>query len=395
MNHGALPFIVLIAEEVPNAETAGGIILWRLLRHWPADRMVVLGPPPPPHAETLACDYRPFKPPITRLQFTRLASLVPPLSPFMPSGLPDIMYSGDAVVLSVMQTSAYYAAAASFARRHGLRMGLVVYDDPEEMERVRWWSRPLVRAFNRRAYRFADVRFCISPALRDALQVRYGADGDVLYPIRDRSLAPRAPDVNRTLRNARGLTIGFAGSMVSYGYSLRLKQLLPELRRAGASLRLYADRTPAFAGEAGVEFAGRSETPARVWERVKAECDAVILPYCGPDLGHQAMYRTHFPSKLPEYLALGMPVIVTGPPEATGMAWALVHPQACIAIESGPTARWQTELKWLRDEPDYREALARGAVAASLGDFDPALIERTFLARLTALGARRTPAAAR
>ena len=151
------------------------------------------------------------------------------------------------------------------------------------------------------------------------------------------------------------------------------------------TLRIYSVHPPDFVRD-DVEYAGPSITPEEVWEKVKAECDAVILPYVGPDLDHQVIYRTHFPSKLPEYLALGMPVIITGPYDATGMKWGMTHPRACISIETGPTERWQTELTRLRDDAEYRLALAQGAADASGQELDPERIENGFLSKLRELG---------
>ena len=274
--------------------------------------------------------YTEFLPWLARWQFTRFAPILPPAAALLGGRALDVEAKRPAVVLSVMQTSSYYQTAYSTARHLNLPFALVVHDDPEEIEQVRSWALPAVRRVQGRIYRDADIRFCVSPQLRDLLADRYGVGADVLYPNRSASLKPRPPEWNRELRGDK-LKIGYAGT-IAYGYGRRLTELVPIFHSANVTLRVYSLQEPDFTAMRGVEYAGPSETPDLLWKRVTDECDAVILPYCRPEHGHEQLYRTHFPSKLPEYLALGMPVIVTGPSYATGMQWANENKAACICV---------------------------------------------------------------
>ncbi len=373
------PSLIVISQVVPHSKAAGSILLARLLEGWPADRIQVFGPLPPKDAATLDCAFSEFRPTLLRLQSTRFAPLAPPLTALLPTSPLNIIAKRPAIVLSVMQTSMYYSAAHSIARRLKLPFGLIVHDDPEEIERLRWWGVTAARQLNRRIYRDADLRFCISPQLRDLLERRYGAPADVLYPNRSTSLVPRPMDWNARLRGPQ-LTIGYAGTM-AYGYEWRLRELAPIFHAAGAKLRIYSLQRPEFLPTPGVDYAGASDRPETVWERVKAECDAVILPYCRPQDGHEQLYRTHFPSKLPEYLALGMPVIVTGPAYATGMQWAAANPDACIRVETDEDAEWAVPLQQLKSDSNLRWKLASRALHAGRA-FDPGEISATFHARI-------------
>lgn len=383
---------MVISQEIPNSVTAGGILLFRLLAAWPSDRLTIFGPTPPVGANTLECKYQLFHPTISSIQFTRLAPFAPLLGCALPTAIPSVKIDPPAVVLSVMQSSAYYRAAQFFASYHQIPLALIVHDDPEEIERIWSWSRPLIRKANGSIYRFARKRFCISPELCDLLDTRYGAPGEVLYPNRSSSTTARPRELNQRLRRHGGLVIGYAGTL-TYGYGDKLKQLLPEFRRQGSTLRIYSVQKPPFANEKGVEYAGASASPDMVWPRVKEECDVVILPYADPEFGHEALYRTHFPSKLPEYLALGMPIIIAGNPAATGIKWGMAHPYACIVIRSGEGAEWKTEISRLSSDANYRLALGDGALAAA-AEFDPGGIEAFFHSSLVAVAAddiRRSP----
>jgi glycosyltransferase involved in cell wall biosynthesis len=356
----------------------------RLLAQWPINRLLIFGPKPPEGAETLKCRYHHFQPMIERLQYSRFAPLAPPLSWLLPFAVPDVEINAPAVVLSVMQTSIYYRAAAEVAWRYQLPLALVIHDDPEEIEPVRWWTRPLVRKFHSNVYQGARVRFCVSPQMQDELSVRYNAPSDVLYPSRSQSIKPRAIALNETLRRKDRLVIGYGGS-IKYGYGERLEELLPEFQKHEVTLRIYSLQEPWFLSERAVEYAGPSNSPDTMWQRVKEECDAVILPYCGPEHGHQSLYRTHFPSKLPEYLALGMPIVITGPEYATGVQWGNANPDAAVVVPVTDPSRLGLVLGRLRADGAYRAALARGAVRAAAEEFDPARIGEIFRCKLQSL----------
>ena len=380
----AFPFVCIVSQEVPHSKAAGSIILHRLFNQWPADRLVVYGPRPPDGAEKLQCDYHEFRSRIDRIQYSRLAPLAPILSHLFPVELPTITLPKGAVVVSVMQSSAYYRAALRVARDNRAPLILIIHDDPEEIEPVRWWSRFILRHFNTQVYRAASLRFCISPQMAIVLAERYGVQGNVLYPNRSRTIKPRPENANYALRREGRLVIGYVGAL-GYGYGHRIEQLLPIFRRRGVIIRIYSLQEPWFTSDPSVEYAGRFSEPNQIWPRVQAECDAVILPYHGnPGRGHEALYTTHFPSKLTEYLALGMPLVITGPTYATGVQWGRDHPNACVVIPCTIQEQWDQVLQHLIDDPPYRSALANGAVAAAFGEFDPVKIEAMFRSEILA-----------
>jgi hypothetical protein len=374
------PYLCVISQVIPHSEGAGSILLLRLLETWPQDRLAVYGPPVPSRATVLSCGYHQFQPSVQRIQFSRFAPLAPLLSLLLPPGLSSLDLPRDALVLSVMQSSMYYRAAWAVARRNSLPLALIIYDDPEEIESVRWWTKPFVRHFNRQVYAAAKVRFCVSPQMSVALERRYGVKGEVLYPNRCRRIVARPLELTSHLRRQNGFVLGYVGNL-AYGYGEGLEQLLPVFRKQGIILRIYSLHAPRFADRTSVEYAGQQDLD-ELWSHVQKECDAVILSYSGPEHGHEKLYRTHFPSKLPEYLALGMPVLISGPSYATGVQWGLDHPHSCVVVRSESPDEWDRTLRRLVNDQDYRCALAQGAVAASNGELAPERIESSFRSRL-------------
>jgi glycosyltransferase involved in cell wall biosynthesis len=282
-----------------------------------------------------------------------------------------------AVVVHVLSSLPYSEAAYSYSRRFGVPLVLIVHDDPEEFNGSYAWAGSATRRQVRRIYQHATSRLCVSPELERTLQERYGAAGNVMYPNRSEAIFPRAPHASLSLKEPDTLTLGFAGGL-SYGYGSRLVELVPLLRKAGAKVRLYGDNLPAAQCSDVLLNQGRLRTPEETWARIQHECDAVLLPYCFANHGHQSLYRTHFPSKLPEYLALGMPVIIAGPSYATGVRWGIRNPESCVALTEPDGEEWINALTQLRHDAALRLRLSQNSVAAGNRDFDPVAIRFFF-----------------
>lgn len=378
-----LPRLLVFSHVVPESRFAGSVLLMRLLRGYPVEKLLVLGPQPDPRSNILACRYEPLPDArMARAYRSRFARLARSVAVF---GLGSEICFDDKgplvrdfqpqVVLTVMQESQFYRAACRYCVRNGLPLILLVHDLAESFEPVYSWAVKRQRQLNTEVYRAAAERLCISPAMALRLQQTYGAEGSIQYPNRDEELVPRPLAMNESLRTEGRLTIGYAGSL-SYGYLYAIQEILPALRRAGVSLRVYSSQITDL-GE-GVTYAGFSSSPLETWERIKAECDAVLMPYSWLK-EFQALYETHFPSKLPEYLALGMPLFIVGPSYAAGVAWGLAHPGAAVTVNVQSEAEIVAACLRLRDDSALRTTLSREAIKLGQKEFDPGTIRQKFL----------------
>ena len=104
-----------------------------------------------------------------------------------------------------------------------------------------------------------------------------------------------------------------------------------------------------------------------------------MLPYTWQEGTYKKLYETHFPSKLPEYLSLGMPVVVIGPDYATGVIWALENSDSVIAISERNEEHWQNELTKLKNDGYFRVELGRKALEKKNQFFSPEVIQKDFL----------------
>jgi hypothetical protein len=382
---GPFPRLLILSSAVPETQLAGSLVLFRMLQGYPADRILSVGPRPRPQSELLASPYRYLRPARSaRLDLTRFAQLKRSLEAKgwmgrIPMRRIEAAVGAfePAVVLCVMERRDYVDAAHRYCRKHGLPLVLIVHDRLESFDVVYAPFRRAQQARNAATYRFASARLCVSPEMAAHLETVYGAQGSVLYPIRSDELRPRAAAASAQLISPPALTIGYAGSL-AYGYGHRIRELAPVLARAGARLRIYS-RDPFEGMEPVVTYAG-SFPPPDLWLRMQRDCDVAWLPY-GYDDHHRTLYQTHFPSKLTEYVALGMPIFITGPALATGVKWGLRHPAATLTLADESAEQVASAAVRLRDDAGYRVALAE-AVRGSDREFDPAAIRQQFLDEL-------------
>jgi glycosyltransferase involved in cell wall biosynthesis len=388
-----LPNLLVLSDEGPQTGTAGGLLMHRLLAKYPPERLRVLSRHLPTIGDPLPdVVYRRLMIPLQRLETTRFSfikrsmsawGLTPPASVrridrLLGTFVPD-------VVFCVMQNAEYFGSAQRYARRHGISFIVAVHDVNEVFEPVYACARRARRKRNGRFYRAAARRLCISPEMEWWCAARYGARGDVLYPNRSDDLRPRSFELSRQLRRPGTLSIGFAGNL-NYGYGLGLCQALPSIRRAGIRLVLYSHTPYGIAAPLNdatdcCEF--RGFVPAdEAWAGIKRDCDAVWLPYPNPAGTLEPLYRRHFPSKLTEYLALGMPVLVTGPDYATGVQWARANSHAIVSATGTEESEMAAVFDRLANDANWRFRLASESWQVGLRDFDPVQIREQFYAHL-------------
>ncbi len=384
--------MLLLSAAVPETYLAGSLLLYRLFQNYPAERLLAVGPAVRAGSDLLACEYRYLRPaPSARLNLTRFAAakrslealgLVGriPLSraealvgPFIPD-----------VVVSVMERRDYVDVAHRYCAAHGVPLILIVHDRVESFDLVYPGFRRAQITRNARTYRFASARLCVSPQMVDSLKEVYGAPGTVLYPNRSEAMVARAVADSRDLKSPGALTLAYAGSL-AYGYGDRIREVMPRLADAGVRLRVYSrDQLPVETP--GTVHAG-AFVPEELWDRVKRESDAVWLPY-STDAHHRPLYQTHFPSKLTEYMALGMPVLITGPPLATGVQWGLGHPDAALTVAGSSIDAIGDAALRLKDDAALRVALASGSNGGDQ-EFNPVEIREQFISVLRDVAAMR------
>ncbi|HVT73097.1 MAG TPA: glycosyltransferase [Lacunisphaera sp.] len=383
-----LPRLLFLSSESPHTQAPGAIVFHRLLRDYPAERLlVVTNHPPAEGADRLACRYETVPLLADRLNRTRFWSWKAALRSL---GGPDLIRLAPIesvlrgfrpeVVATLMQDSWYYDLAARFARKHRLPLCLFIHDLPHGFEPVGPWLAGRQVARDRAVYRQAALRLAISPGMAEWLKEHYAAPCDVLLPPRDDSLV-QAAGAALSLKTPGRLTLGYAGGL-HYGYGEQLLRMLPVLRETGTRLEYFGPQPGGAVAALGdatdvIRFNGYARTPGDAWRALLERCDIVLQPYLNPPGAHELQYRTHFPSKLGDCLSLGLPLLVTGPAFASGAAWCRDRNEvACLVTDPSPAALRQALLD-LKDNTARRIELARRAQAAA-AEFDAPALRRRF-----------------
>ncbi|MEJ7828876.1 MAG: glycosyltransferase, partial [Segetibacter sp.] len=383
METRGLPNILMISDEVPESGgNAGAVVLYRLLKHYPSDKILVIGPEQRKNSKFLNCRYEAFKTVYIRLFKSRFDKLVRSLTAF--DVIPKKEFSSflkgfqPDVVLSVMQEQFHFNQAYHYAKKKALPFALIVHDDPEIFGKVYELARGKKKELNRKIYCYASKRLCVSSEMAQYLEKLYGVPGDVLFPNPSEDIIPRSLEESSILKNPPYLTIGYAGSLTYGGYADRLEQLIPALKKTQTKLNIYSSHIKEWFGDETVNYRGSGSTPEITWQKVKNECDVVILPYSFANYPELKLYWTHFPSKLPEYLSLQMPVLITGPNYATGVKWGNNNKHAAIVVSNDSENALIEVINELKSSSEKRMQLAKNALEARNAQFNPHSIQRKF-----------------
>jgi glycosyltransferase involved in cell wall biosynthesis len=256
-----------------------------------------------------------------------------------------------------------WLAAADIARARTVPLHLVVHDDwprvADIAPRFRNW---LDRRFAD-VYRQAQSRLCVSPAMSKLYRERYGQPAQVIYPSR----APGCPDFDappeHLARNDKPFTIAFAGSINSNGYIQALLALQDALKPVAGRLLLFGPLTPDIASQAGLhgpntEVRGLLSS-SDLMARLRDEAHALFAPMSF-DACDRANMEMAFPSKLADYTATGLPLLIYGPDYCSAVTWARENPGVAEVVEA--RADLAGAIKRLAGDPSHRVSLGKCAL---------------------------------
>jgi hypothetical protein len=202
----------------------------------------------------------------------------------------------------------------------------------------------------------------VSEGMQERLNKRYGIASEVFLPPRRRDAVRPAFAVRPAGRPFR---FAYCGQLWnSYWQALRV---LAEVgQKHGWQLDIYTN-------EHGRRVAGRDHANVRVHDflpeerlvhHLAAEADALVVALDFSDAGGPTM-ETMFSSKMAEYTATGLPVVIMAPPYANMARWGKA--QGCfVVIDRLDRDHVDRELSALAGAPERGRAL--GHAAAELGD---------------------------
>ena len=373
-----LPGLLYVGDVPVEASYHGSALLHRLLSDYPAGRLTILetATQSEPHRRLANVDYisHPIGQPRwlnTRFHpyavawFTRAAQR---MGPQISQSLNGFQCEG---VLTVAHGFGWLAAAEIASKRR-VPLHLMVHDDWPRVANVTPRFRKRLDERFAHVYRQAKSRLCVSPAMRRFYEERYGGRAAVIYPSRAADCADFAEPPARLADRDKRFTIVFAGTINSRGYVRALAALQKALEPVDGRLLIFGPHVGL--DHPNTEIRGLvSSTELLI--RLREEADALFVP-----MSFEASDRTNmemaFPSKLADYTATGVPLLIYGPSYCSAVAWARENAGVAEVVDderglAGAVAK-------LANNPDHRVALGKRALSTGREYFSHARVQQVF-----------------
>ncbi len=381
-----LPRLAVIADFGVERTTGGPLLLHRLFARYPADRLLVIHDPVQsgndPARFLPDVTYKPYRFRIPRLIRNRFNPAWPILaSEWMrghAAGLLERLAEFEAEAVVTVPHWYLWFAAARAADRVGIPLHLIVHDDWPcyttfrrpgwTWDAVRWGCRRVMAP----VYRRAKSRLCVSPGMVERYRDWYGVEGTVLYPTRGEDSPPGRIRVRPHPEGPP--VVAYCGNIHLGGTADLLRQMAELLAPMGGYLDLYGQTTAEGLAMHGLDrpnvrlrgFFSASE----LGEHVGNTAHLLFLP-ASFDARERTDIATLFPSKLADYTAIGLPILVWGPDYSSAVRWADEHSGATVRVADRDPAAVRSAVIRLAAEPEYAARIAGAGIAAGAACFDP------------------------
>ncbi len=369
-----LPNLLYLADVPVESSYHGSALIYRLLQGFPQERLRIVEAgtyESKPERRLSGVKYQRMPVKEARLLNTRLNRWVSSAMSLQASVKSSQLshaiqdFRCDAV-LTVAHGYSWLTAAA-YARQQNIPLHLIVHDDWPRMlpdvSPIRQW----VDWQFGRCYREAISRLCVSPFMVEEYERRYGVKGSVLYPSRAADAISFAEPPKHLADSSRPLTCVFAGTINSPGYVRALQLLSDSLNEVKGRLVIYGPLTQEQAvdlGLAGQNIEVRGLLPSNeLIQRLRAEADVLFVPMSFR-LEDRDNAKISFPSKLTDYTALGLPLLIYGPPYCSAVRWAKENDGVAEVVETQSDGALLAAIRRLNDSPQNRAMLAQQAIEA-------------------------------
>lgn len=387
-----LPRLLYVAEVPVESSYHGSALLYRLLAGYPTDRLLVveMDDSSRPDRRLPGVDYRFLPARLVALRRRWLSNLRLGLllggAPH-PRPRPELVrlakeFGAEAVVTVTHGPS--WLEAAQLADAAGLPLHLVCHDD---------WVRSIAAppsltgraeaVFGQR-YRQAASRMCVSPAMAERYGRDFGGDAVVLYPARAPDAKAQTVPPARVCNPTGPFTVAFAGSLHSYMLTA-CQEVAQLIAPHGGRLQVYGPLEAAPGRSQGltaenVEFCGLLPSNQLI-DRLAEEADVLFCPMPFED-SQSDFVAYSFPSKLTDYTAAGLPILLQAPAASAAHLWAQQNPGVAMVVDDPSTDSLRQALDRLRTDADLRQKLAGRAIEVGAKIFSASAANQLWLAQI-------------
>ena len=375
-----LPRIVYVGDVPVEASYHGSALLYRLLSDYPTEKLTIIetATQSQPQRRLPNVNYVAHRIANQRWLDTRFHGLVSAwFTRRAPRTAKQISASLNGFHCEGVLTVAHgfgWLAAAEIAKRRNVPLHLMIHDDwPRVADVVPQFRERLDERFAQ-VYRQAQSRLCVSPAMSRFYEERYGGAASVIYPSRAADCADFQEPPARLAEREKQFTIVFAGTINSHGYVRALTGLQKALEPVNGRLLIFGPQTPDVLSAPNTEICGLVSAP-ELLNRLREEAHALFVPmsFAASDRANMEMA---FPSKLADYTATGVPLLIYGPSYCSAIAWARENPGVAELVENEPDLA--PAIERLATNPDHRIALGKRALDTGREYFTHARVQQRF-----------------
>ena len=392
MTERGLPRVLYVGDVPVEASHHGSALLYRVLEQYPPDRLRVVETGEPSRADRRLAGVNYSGLPIGRRRWlnTRLHNLYSSWLSLTASSrvrhMPAIVANFDPAVIVTVGHGYGWLLAAEFAQHMNVPLHLIVHDD---------WPRlggivPILRGWLERrfakVYRKALTRLCVSPFMAEEYQRRYGAAGSVLYPSRSGSCPVFEAKPSRAIQEPDQMVIGYGGNSGPEMMAC-LRDLAGALADANARMLVFGsfggpEQQRLLAISPSLTFHGFVSHQEMI-ARLRAEADVLFVPMAFDAAARDNMIVS-FPSKLADYTAVGLPILVYGPPYSSAIRWAGMYDPVAEVVDIAGPAGLGTALRRLKGDSPLCQRLSERALAVGAACFSAESGRASFYAAVTA-----------
>jgi glycosyltransferase involved in cell wall biosynthesis len=385
--NGFLPRLLYVGDVAVESTIAGPALLYRLLQNYPTDSLGIIESgirPSEPERRLAKVTYETLELELPRLLYTRFGSYYAAYLHFSASlrshKLNRIFKEFRPEAILTVAYGYSWLTAAALANRFDLPLHLIIHDDWQDTTSLprcfQWWAKRQFTA----VYKQAKTRLCISPYMKKVYEERYGLDGHVLPPSRalDSPVFDQPP--TKEAKSRTQPVFAYAGSITGRGYADRLVALAEVLESVRGRLIIYCPLGKQQIRQLGLDRTNviiKSLVPSNeLIEVLRAEADVLFVPMTfEPEI--KVNMEISFPSKLTDYTATGLALLINGPSYCSAARWARENAGIAEVVDVEDVEALGNAVSKLSD-PQYRFELGKRALALGEKCFSHSAVSNNF-----------------
>jgi glycosyltransferase involved in cell wall biosynthesis len=382
-----LPRLLYVGDVPVEASYHGSALLHRLLSDYPTGQLAIIETATPSQTSRRLPQVNYLGYPIGKARWLNTRFHPYATAWFTRAGkrsAPKISQSLNGFGVESVLTVAHgfgWLAAAEIADSRNVPLHLIVHDDWPRVANVAPAFRNWLDQRFASVYRQAQSCMCVSPAMSRSYGERYGKPARTIYPSRAAGCPEYDEPPARLASSDHAFTVAFAGTINSNGYIRALIALQDALKFAGGRLLIFGPTT-SIEGLNNYNTEIRGLLPStELLTTLRNEADALFVPMSF-DAADRANMEMAFPSKLADYTATALPLLIYGPNYCSAVTWARENEGVAVIVESETDLHNAVIL--LANNPDKRIALSKRALSVGREYFTHDRVQEQFYKALSA-----------